>query len=447
VYSPEERTPGSSFILPANPLSNLTDEALQGFIDVTIYEDSTVPEPVASDPAISGSELGMVEEEPDPVFKPIVSHAADAPRSGSRHLSGELSVPPLEQLVELVRRAPSQPLASIDNEDEEDDHLPPAAPPPVIVAPEVHVRAATPPPVPPIEPAQRARRPTPPPPPLPPPPRDVRPSSRPDWLAPAPDSDPAVKAAPAGTARPRAATVKPPRGRSVMPTPAERRWLVPFILLCLVVAAAVLFFLRHRQQGKRSPAGGGAGAVVVRDAGVGARPPIDAGVAVVVVDAAVAAPPVDAAVATAPIDAAVASSTCRVQVITAPGGAAVTIDRRGVGSSPVDAEVACGSVAIAARLAQYQPAARRVTLAPGAPAVVRIRLARPMHDLTVVSTPVRATVKIDGRKVGLTPLSTTVSGFSRHVVTIELPGYQIYRTTIQTDDLEQTVAAPLVPLP
>ena len=36
----ESRTPGSDFILPANPLSNLTDDQLEGFVDCTLYEET-----------------------------------------------------------------------------------------------------------------------------------------------------------------------------------------------------------------------------------------------------------------------------------------------------------------------------------------------------------------------------------------------------------------------
>jgi hypothetical protein len=37
----EARTPGSDFVLPANPLSNLTDDQLEGFIDCTLYEETS----------------------------------------------------------------------------------------------------------------------------------------------------------------------------------------------------------------------------------------------------------------------------------------------------------------------------------------------------------------------------------------------------------------------
>jgi len=49
---PEIRTPGSEYVLPANPLMNLTDESLEGFVDCTLHEstgafpfDETTPLP------------------------------------------------------------------------------------------------------------------------------------------------------------------------------------------------------------------------------------------------------------------------------------------------------------------------------------------------------------------------------------------------------------------
>ena len=38
VQPAEHRTPGSELILPANPLMNLSDESLEGFVDCTLYE-------------------------------------------------------------------------------------------------------------------------------------------------------------------------------------------------------------------------------------------------------------------------------------------------------------------------------------------------------------------------------------------------------------------------
>src|SRR4029079_1682275 len=38
--TPEARTPGSALVLPANPLQDLTDESIEGFVDCTLYEES-----------------------------------------------------------------------------------------------------------------------------------------------------------------------------------------------------------------------------------------------------------------------------------------------------------------------------------------------------------------------------------------------------------------------
>ena len=40
TVAPEIRTPGSDYVLPANPLMNLTDESLEGFVDCTLYEQT-----------------------------------------------------------------------------------------------------------------------------------------------------------------------------------------------------------------------------------------------------------------------------------------------------------------------------------------------------------------------------------------------------------------------
>src|SRR6185503_17414550 len=36
----DQRTPGSALVLPANPLQNLSDESIEGFVDCTLYEES-----------------------------------------------------------------------------------------------------------------------------------------------------------------------------------------------------------------------------------------------------------------------------------------------------------------------------------------------------------------------------------------------------------------------
>ncbi|HVV85811.1 MAG TPA: PEGA domain-containing protein, partial [Kofleriaceae bacterium] len=282
-----------------------------------------------------------------------------------------------------------------------------------------------------------------PPPPLPPPPSPGRPS-RPDWMSPAPATDPSAKPVKAAaTAR---AGTKPPA------KPAPRSRLVPAVIILGGLAAVAALYLHYRDRFGSHPT---PGVAPVRDAGVAMI--VDAGtgagsVALGALDAGEVAPPtpIDAAVATQPaIDAAVAVApgSCHLQISSTPRGAAITVNRRGAGSAPTELDVDCGPVTVTARLEDYQTATRQVTAEPGAPTVVAMKLARPVHNVTVVSTPRGAVVTLDGRRVGTTPLSVDVSGFSRHSLTISLDGYQTYRTSVQTDEKEQTVAVPLVKNP
>ena len=125
----------------------------------------------------------------------------------------------------------------------------------------------------------------------------------------------------------------------------------------------------------------------------------------------------------------------------------MSLGNRTLGPSPIDHDVECGAATLSARLARYRTAARPVTLRAGVPGVFKLKLARPGHNLTVLSTPRGAVVTIDGKRVGVTPLTVEVSGFTRHAITIETTGYKVHRTSVDTDETEQTVAVPLVKLP
>ncbi|HLL23324.1 MAG TPA: PEGA domain-containing protein, partial [Kofleriaceae bacterium] len=85
---PEQRTPGSELVLPANPLQNLTDASLGGFVDCTLYEETgnffltdaaekgTSNEPPLTIPLFRPNEM-LVEAFPD---EPTNVHPAeDAP--------------------------------------------------------------------------------------------------------------------------------------------------------------------------------------------------------------------------------------------------------------------------------------------------------------------------------------------------------------------------------
>jgi hypothetical protein len=59
---PETRTPGGELVLPANPLSGIADESLEGFVDCTIYEETGNFFPVEP--------LQAADDAQDPVAQP-----------------------------------------------------------------------------------------------------------------------------------------------------------------------------------------------------------------------------------------------------------------------------------------------------------------------------------------------------------------------------------------
>jgi hypothetical protein len=101
----EHRTPGSDFILPANPLMNLTDESLQGFVDCTLYEDTANfpndPEMAQIMPAIpllAGDEQVLVSRAGDQVV--VTAPAAQS----HRRCAAPAARPPVSARQNVLRR-------------------------------------------------------------------------------------------------------------------------------------------------------------------------------------------------------------------------------------------------------------------------------------------------------------------------------------------------------
>ena len=73
------RAPHSPYILPANPLTGLSDHALIGFVDCTLYEDTAAPEPELSPAMLNRvfDELGDVQVSPAPAVPTALPLVAD----------------------------------------------------------------------------------------------------------------------------------------------------------------------------------------------------------------------------------------------------------------------------------------------------------------------------------------------------------------------------------
>ena len=207
--------------------------------------------------------------------------------------------------------------------------------------------------------------------------------------------------------------------------------------------------------------GFGAGyTVAIRDrAGVpqtttAAAPPPVAAPVVQVTD-----PPV-APVAETPVVATPAAFMGRILVRSTPSGARVVVDGKDRGQTPATIrELTRGEHRIRIARDGYTPAERRVVVSPSQPAqTLSVRLAKEpaspkptakagepvekvsaaaMGTLVVESRPQGASVLIDGRPVGTTPVSVGDVKAGNHAVRLERDGYRIWNAPVKVTAGEQ----------
>ncbi len=160
------------------------------------------------------------------------------------------------------------------------------------------------------------------------------------------------------------------------------------------------------------------------------------------------------------------ADTARLLVRSTPAGASVTIDGAGRGTTPLALrDLELGTRTLVISRPGYVAAERRITLTADRPsrsievALVPIAAAtRPatparapattnaaMGSLFVESRPAGASVTVDGRASGVTPLRLPIVAAGKHTVLIERAGYRPWTTTIDVKAGAPTrVAASLV---
>jgi protein kinase-like protein/PEGA domain-containing protein len=149
----------------------------------------------------------------------------------------------------------------------------------------------------------------------------------------------------------------------------------------------------------------------------------------------------------------------RLLVRSTPGAAVVTVDGRDVGTTPVVVRnLAAGVHRVRVARDGYLPDDRRVTIAPSRPAQsIIVALERPRTSpvsgvaavsgvgssgryaggLSVDSRPSGANVYLDGRLVGVTPLSLSSIAAGEHAVRLERDGYQRWSSSVRIVAAEQ----------
>ena len=130
----------------------------------------------------------------------------------------------------------------------------------------------------------------------------------------------------------------------------------------------------------------------------------------------VVAPPTEAS--------AEAQGQCDLEIDTRPAGGVVTVGGQAIGTAPLRAQVKCGEATVRVTRTRYVPVEKQVVLTENEATKLSLMLLRPKHRLKISSTPAGATVTVNGRRVGKTPISATVIGFQTSKIRIAKAGYK-----------------------
>ena len=392
----DSRTPGSELVLPANPLMNMSDASLEGYVDCTLYEETGNFFPAED------TEGFIDDVAPPPPLGDARARASTPPP-----IDGELR-------ARTITPLPPAPIAGFDSLNDDSSREAPRY--------ETQPKAAA------YEPrgagtATRESAPSilvPPPVATPPMPKEsvmVDPALIARGSTPAFDADyDSVSISPAARGLPLPA----PRRSDRMPTAArkKRTWLLLGGLGVLAaIAAVVIVVVMPTSTGgaappeskkpvkelaqiappvpDKAPVGEGSGTdEVEEEPAPGEGPPV------------------------------VGAGPCSVVVNTTPAGSIVTLDDQKQGPSPITVAASCDKHKLDVEHARYQPATKQITLTEGKPQSVEVTLNRPTHIVTVTSNPPGATIFIDGRRAGTTPTKLSVLGFVTVKLEFKKTGFQ-----------------------
>jgi hypothetical protein len=235
--------------------------------------------------------------------------------------------------------------------------------------------------------------------------------------------------------------------------PESRRGLVAAVVVVgVVLTLAALYFYGFSRRGPApdevlglAPAAGDTEVDVVPDAPLGSAPTggaaPEAGAAAGE-SAREVAPPPD--VLPAEPEPAATLGTGRIVVRSSPSGALVTIDGVMAGTTPVSVDdLAYGAHLVQVARPGFVPAREEVELSEAVPSrtlavALEAGAERPgdapaVGSLDVDSRPRGATVRLDGRLAGLTPLRLGSVGTGQHVVELDLAGYRVVRAEVTVE--------------
>lgn len=429
-----ERTPGSDLVLPANPLMNISDHSLEGFVDCTLYEETgnffgeqpvieDPEDPVAAPPLLAPRRMTtppqpamIVSKPPDDVSIPSIPSLARAP------VAQAIGTKPLPIINKLTPPMGASPMTPVEFS------------PPGMTNREVPIKTSelandiagrmTPPP---LDPPPHG------PPPIPGRPwvspetaelLDVEPDPSVAEPLPTPDQGeyPAYNAATHANER-YDAVPRPPSYAPVAPayrtsSMTRRRWVIGATAAATLTIAIALLAAGH----SKAPA-----------TAAPATPPAPKLLAANTEHARLAPPIPDKPVVDATSSESepaedtggsgvVGKGPCKVAVSTTPAGSMISFDGEQLGPSPLTVAGPCTRRRIDIAHPRYAPAQRFITPKPDD--AIDVTLNRPTHNLFIETQPAGAIVSIDGHRAGTTPTMVKIMGFTTIDIAITKPGYK-----------------------
>ncbi|HEX7699650.1 MAG TPA: PEGA domain-containing protein, partial [Kofleriaceae bacterium] len=444
-----ERTPGSDLVLPANPLMNIDDKSLEGFVDCTLYEETGNffgEQPVLEDPDDPVAAPPLLAPRRSPTA-PIAIAQPDVPSLPSLVAIGTKPIPVINKLTPPMGASahvtPAQftlpmfgkgvapanrmiPIETLNTANQIAQQMSaitappppqPAGPPPIPGKPWVSAETAE---MLDLEPDPSVMSP------LPPQPVEYSEQTYPsyDQRAHAGSYDAAPPQQHISNSYP--AQYRPP----AQPFLSKRRAVIGVSAVATVTIAIALIMAAHSSSKPAAAATTALPTLVasnsnhVRVAAPEQHPDQPVGDAT--------GPATDDPPASESADSTVVGKgPCRIAISTTPAGSLISIDGQQIGPSPLTVAGPCEKRRIDIAHPRYAPIEKIVMpkqTDAGEP--VDVTLMRPTHNLFVETQPPGAIVSIDGHRAGTSPTMVKVMGFTTLRLKIEKPGWKPTTTTL-----------------
>jgi hypothetical protein len=140
-----------------------------------------------------------------------------------------------------------------------------------------------------------------------------------------------------------------------------------------------------------------------------------------------------------PAPPAVAPAGCSASITTTPPGARASVGNQILGTTPLaDMPVPCTGTLVLEH-PRYERVTQTLALTPGTPGALAETLVRPEALLVLSSTPIGATVSVNGLAAGRTPATVKVPGYTGATIEMSLAGHKPWQQKLYVKGRRQAV--------